>query len=106
MISAWGIEHGEVSKSFRKLAPKLASVNQGLQRATPVSRNQDMGGRLKENYSQWRHSAGQTGGSKMGRMMGKPGVSTITSARHAKEGARAMVTASGKRSKRKGRVLP
>jgi hypothetical protein len=51
MISAFGVEHG-VSKSWKKLAPKLA-------RAPYVSKpGQGMQERMRVNYAQWRYKSG------------------------------------------------
>ena len=104
MISAFGVDHG-ISKAYRKLEPKLRNANAQIQHANPNGRTQTLHGRFQENYSQWRHSAGQTGGTKLGRMMGKPGASSIKSAQGAKEGARAMVTGIGNINRAK-RFLP
>lgn len=51
MISAFGIEHGEFSKSWKKLAPKLA-------RTTSVPKKTDtLQQRQRVNYTQWRSRA-------------------------------------------------
>lgn len=87
MTSAFGIEH-TVSKSFRKLAPKLVAAEQNLGKQ-PVS----AGVRRKENYAQWRVNAG------------KPGSRFYEHRVMDKEGAQAMVTAAGNSSRRTGRKL-
>lgn len=102
MRSAFGVEH-TVNKAFKKLEPQLANANTRIQDATPNGRSQALEGRFRENYAQWRNSAGRTGSN---RMFGKPGPSRIKNAQEAKKGARAMVIGIGNISRRAGRVLP
>lgn len=88
MISAFGVEH-TISKSFKKLSPKLMKASFKLE-----GKPRPNGGWINENYAQWRGQAG------------RPGARSLADRAKDKEGARAMVTAAGNRSKRKGRVLP
>ena len=88
MLSAFGVDHG-ISKSFRKLEPKLLKAGAALE-----SKPRAPGGWTKENYIQWRGQAGRAGSRTHDDRLGD------------KEGARAMVTAAGNRSKRAGRTLP
>lgn len=98
MISAFGVEH--VSKSFNRVGANLGrAMDKNPYPGT------EMGRRTKWNYMNWRKAAGDTGGSRFQRQMGKPGESSIASARRAKEGARAMVTGSANFNRR-NRVLP
>jgi hypothetical protein len=100
--SAFGVEHG-ISKSFKKLEPKLARANSRIQAATPNGRSQSLEGRFQENYAQWRGSAGRAGSNQM---FGKPGASKIKIAQGSKEGAGAMVTGIGNMTRRAGRLVP
>lgn len=55
MISAFGVEH-TVSKSWTKMGPKLARAGSFVAKPTD-----DIGQRMKVNYSQWRHKSGWLG---------------------------------------------
>ena len=54
MISAFGIEHGEVSKAFKKIKARLEEANYKSQDRNPNERTQHLSERLRENYAQWR----------------------------------------------------
>lgn len=113
MISAFGVVH----KSFNKLGPKLAQAESAMPGA--FSNKASMDQRIKGNYAFLRHTSGNTskvknyvfdpGKSKareIPKQGPKPGPEALKYARQDKDVARAMVTAAGNRSKRKGRVLP
>lgn len=56
MTSAFGIDHGYISKSYKKMAPKLARAGNFTAKDTD-----DIGQRMKVNYSQWRMKSGVRG---------------------------------------------
>lgn len=101
MRSAFGVEHGEVAKAFRKVNPKLISSLKG---ASEPPKTQTMDQRIKHNYAMFRGMSGgiadKNAKSSYRAFEGEP------TARQWKDMARAQVTAAGNRSKRKGRKLP
>jgi hypothetical protein len=96
MRSAWGIEHGEVSKSFKRMAPKLlASMNK---------EGANMDQRIRHNYAMSRVALGTT--SKKGyRKVGWPEGDQIKHATKFKAETKAMLSAAENRSRRT-RKLP
>ena len=107
MRSAWGIEHGEVSKSFKKLDPKLNHAEDASWRRLPNGKTQTLDGRFRENYAQWRSRAGRRGQNRLQHgLPGKPSSTAIWNSREDKKGAAAMVTGIGNMSRRAGRFLP
>lgn len=108
-MSAFGVEH--VSKSYRKLAPKLIKARKSL----PAYEKQNMDQRIKLNYAEAREDVGRFGRearknpTKMAVQNAKEyakGVDRKEWPWQPKKVTGAMVTAAGNRSKRKGRVLP
>lgn len=97
MESAFGIDHGEVSKSYNKLAPKLQQARKiiGPHNKTTM---QD-GSRIRSNYLIYRKLAGQMGQS-------FPAEHGGAAAQIQSRQAKAMLGAAGAQSKRKGRWLP
>jgi hypothetical protein len=87
MRSAFGVEHYELSKAFRKIAPKLEAASRALESRPRAG----IAGAGKENYAQWRLQAG------------RPGPRSREYRIKDKEGAQAWVTAAGNRE---GRKLP
>lgn len=124
MISAWGVDHGEISKAYKKIAGRLA--RSGTQVARPTDTLQQ---RQLVNYRQWRTKSGalqsqvnpnrwRTEDAKNLREYGigppdertlavraKGEASTAEKARNLKLGAQAMVTGHANAGKKK-RVLP
>lgn len=100
MISAWGVDHGEVSKSFRRLNPKLIASLKGVG-MPPKSHTMDQ--RVRHNYAMFRGMSGgiadRTGKSGYRAFPGDP------TAREYKDMARTQVTAAGNLN-RKQRRLP
>jgi hypothetical protein len=93
--SAFGVEHGEVSKAFRRLGPQLRATLKD-------SKGVNMDERARHNYAMFRQVAGNLGrGSR-----GKPDQAAIELQRQFKGAAHASVTAAGNISRRKGRYLP
>lgn len=127
MLSAFGVDHG-ISKSFRKLAPKLAQAEARSLKRTPHGKNQTLPDRYRENYAQWRGKAGHLSNQVKEYKTNKTYVNAegkkvpmhprvlqnrekslgrlLDQTKGHKEGAQAMVTGIGNQSKRKGRVLP
>lgn len=101
MISAFGIEHGEVSKAFKKIKARLEEANYKSQDRNPHERTQHLSERLRENYAQWRVHQGS--GQNLRR---KPSPSQLEQLRGDKEGAKGMVTGIGNMTRRAGRYLP
>lgn len=92
MTSAFGVEHA-VSKSFRRLGPKLRGALQDVP-------GQSMDERVRHNYAMFRNVAGNRG------LNGKPRGEDLELQQRFKQQARASVTAAGNISRRKGRKLP
>ena len=98
MRSVWGIEHGEVSKAYRKLAPKLYRALDKM----PAYEKQNMDQRLRYNTLHIRGVAGNYGRANR----------TKKSAEYAEfnQGWKKMADASARGveaiSRRKGRKLP
>lgn len=112
MISAFGVDHGEVSKAFKAVKPKLLDATAGMssrglqptlgKKKTPGG----MQGRTRFNYSVMRNNAGRP--AEFNRMLGqkgRPSERLIQTARHEKAMANASVTAAGNLN-RKQRHLP
>ena len=57
MYSAFGVEHGEISKGYNQLRPKL----QAALRSLPKYNNQNMDQRLRYNAVALRRAAGDAG---------------------------------------------
>lgn len=105
MMSAFGVEH-TVSKSFKKLQPKLEHAEYASIDRSPDPKTQTLEARFKENYAGWRNHAGLKG-RRMGKnITRKISAGSLDQAQGDKEGAKAMVTAVGNITRRAGRVLP
>jgi hypothetical protein len=99
-MSAFGVDHGLVSKSFRKLSPKLYGLK------GPEYDSQNLDQRIRHNYMMFRGTAGNNASYYKGKKKSKDFKGAKNVARTYKKWAQAQVDAAGARSKRKGRTLP
>ena len=125
MISAFGVDHGEVSKAFSRGVDRLTGVYRRLESKGIPDYAKTMPDKVQGNYAKWRWQSGLRG-KEIGRNIAQHREqkaarplyphekalhktvkqSNLKQAKRLREGARAMTEASANMNRRKKRVLP